>query len=137
MTQQKAELKVVCKEDCGNAPRKAQLRDFYIALARTNIKEVLNYLTDDIVWHLAGETTIKGKQAVAEFLKEMKDSPVSELKIDYIVTHGTDCAATGQATFADGRVVDFGDFYIFAGQAKHKKIKLIKSFIVETKPDSD
>lgn len=137
MTQQQTELKVICEEDCGNAPRKAQLRDFNIAFARANTEEILNYLTDNVVWHMAGKRTIEGKQAVAEFLKQMEDSPASELKIDYIVTHGTDCAATGQLTFPDGKVVDFGDFYIFAGHAKHKKIQLIKSFVVETKTESN
>ena len=133
MTQQNTELKVICEEDCGNAPRKAQLRDFNIALACVNIEEILNYLTDNIVWHMVGQRKIEGRQAVAEFLKQIEDFPACELKIDNILTHGTDCAATGQLTFPDGKVVDFGYFYIFAGHAKHKKIKLIKSFVVETK----
>lgn len=137
MTQQKPELKIICEDDCGNAPKKAQLRDFNIAFARANTEEVLDYLTEDVIWNMVGEKTLKGKQEVAEFLKQMEDSPASELKIDYLITHGTDCAATGQLTFPGGEVVDFCDVYIFAGHAKDTKIKWIKSYAVDLKPASE
>ena len=119
---------VICSDDCGNSPRKAQLRDFNIAFAHNNAEAVLEQLSDDIVWTMVGDRVIRGKEAVAQALAEMAgDQPAAELRIHHIITHGTDAALDGVISFDGGRRIAFCDVYVYSGHAKTARIKEMTS----------
>lgn len=63
MRDKRIKVKFVCKEDCGNSPKKLFLRNFNIAAAKVNLPYIKRSLTDDVVWHLsapAGQKNIFG-----------------------------------------------------------------------------
>ncbi len=43
-------IKVTCKEDYANAPKKLLLRDFNIAFGKGDVNNICSHLSDDIVW---------------------------------------------------------------------------------------
>ncbi len=124
--------KVICADDCGNAPRKALLRDFNIAFAKNNAEAVLEQLSDDIVWTMVGDRVIRGKENVATALQEMAaQGQATELRIDHIITHGTDAALDGVMSFEGGQRVAFCDVYVFSGHTKKARIKEMISYAKE------
>ncbi len=133
MTSRMTKVKFVCKEDCGNSPKKLFLRDFNIAAAKAKLSFIKRKLTEDIVWHLfepTGQKKITGRENV---IQEYKDNLVIvpvEFVIDTIVTHGYDGAVNGRIKAKNGTSYVFSDFYKF-NSAKGAKIKSITSYIIE------
>ena len=122
--------KVICSEDCGNAPKKALLKEVHIAFAEHDTAFILENVTDDIRWHIIGDKLIQGKSEVAAALETMKDEKVEELTINNIITHGKTAAVNGSTTLASGRTVAFCDVYGFDGHGKNAKIKEITSYVI-------
>ena len=117
--------------DCGNAPKKAFLRDFNVAFAQADIPILLAAVTDDFRWEMVGDKVISGKEAFATALEEMKQYTASELTIDTIITHGREAAVSGTMTMEDGKRFSFADIYTFRG-AKGDRIAALTSYVVET-----
>ena len=124
-------LKIDVQEDCGNAPKKAFIRDFNIAFVKGEIEALLDNLADDIEWHMIGDKTMSSKEEVKEFLAPMMSSKATELVIKHIVTHGNTAACDGTMSFEDGSKIAFCDFYTFTGHDKNAKIREITSYGVE------
>ncbi len=122
-------LSIHVTEDCGNAPRKIVIRDFNIAYARSDYDYVLEQLTDDVVWQMVGDRTIRGKQDVALMLQQTTDFAPSALHLTNIITHGRTAAANGILTLADSSL-SFCDVYIFNSAGKQGKIKEITSYVI-------
>lgn len=123
-------VKVICKDDCGNAPRKALLRDLQTAWVRGEMDVVVEHVRDDIVFDVVGHERIVGKEAFRAALAGMAGgTSATELHIHNIITHGWTAALNGTVTLADGRRFGFCDVYIFAGAAKTAKIKEITSYV--------
>ena len=123
--------KLTVTPDCGNAPKKAFLRDFNVAFARADIPTLLASVTDDFHWETVGEKRIAGKAAFAAALEEMKQHTAAELVIDKIITHGREAAVSGTMVMQDGRRFSFADIYSFRG-AKGDRIAALTSYVVET-----
>lgn len=124
-------MKVICKEDCGNAPRKLVLRDLQTAWARGEVDAVLEHVRDDIVFDVVGRERIVGKDAFrAELERRAGAGSVSELHIHNIITHGWTAALNATITLADGRRYAYCDVYIFAGAARTAPIKEITSYVL-------
>lgn len=124
--------RIICADDCGNAPRKALLRDFNVAFAHNDAEAVLEPLSDEIVWTMVGDRTIRGKDAVARALAEMAgEKPALELRIDHIITHGTDAALDGVISFEGSRRIAFCDVYVFSSHAKSARINEMTSYTRE------
>ncbi|MCC6457646.1 MAG: nuclear transport factor 2 family protein [Caldilineaceae bacterium] len=117
--------KVIFGEDCGNAPKRLQLRDFNIAYAKNDIEHILQNITDDVRWEIAGVKLVEGKDQVAEVMEQMKDTKTTELNIKNIITHGNVGAVDGITKLADGSSYAFCGVYRFSSHAKHAKIKEI------------
>lgn len=129
-------VKITCKEDCGNAPKKILLRDFNVAAAKGELSFIGESITEDIIWHLfepAGQKQITGKENV---LKEYKDNLVLvpvEFIIETILTHGNAGAVNGMIKAKDGKSYVFSDVYKFTSHAKSVKVKEMTSYIIERK----
>ena len=123
--------KLTATPDCGNAPKKAFLRDFNVAFARADIPALLAAVTDDFAWDMVGDKRVTGKAAFAAALDEMKQHTAAELVIDKIITHGREAAVSGTMVMQDGRRFSFADIYTFRG-AKGDMIYALVSYVVET-----
>lgn len=124
-------LKVFCKEDCGNAPRKQVLKSFNIAFASGNVEAVLDAVSDDIVWERVGDCTIRGKHAFADALNRYSNQAADELRLLTIITHGNEASANGILKFNGQYTWAFCDVYRFAGFTKTAKIKQITSYAIQ------
>ena len=123
-------MKLTVTPDCGNAPKKAFLRDFNMAFARADIPALLAAVTDDFRWEMVGDKVISGKEAFANALESMKQHTARELVLDAIITHGREAAVAGTMVMADGKRFRFADIYTFRG-AKGDKIAALTSYVVE------
>ena len=119
------------KDDCGNAPRKAFLRDFNIAFAKGDTDYLIQNVTDDVEWHRVGDRHIRGIDEFGAALHGMTGELPSEFTIETIITHGTDCAVDGTLRFPSGETYAFCDVYIFSGHSKNAKIKRITSYVIK------
>ncbi|WP_299092340.1 nuclear transport factor 2 family protein [uncultured Metabacillus sp.] len=124
-------INVVCPEDCGNAPKKVVLKEFIIALAKKDISFILENVSDDILWNKIGCEKIEGKDHFAEALQQINDSPVWEIQISNIITHGRSGAVNGTLLLEDNRKLEFCDVYMFTSAGKNSKIKEMTSYVIE------
>ena len=128
-SREKVPLSVVeAPEDCGNAPRKMVIRDLLVALAERDPAAVVPFLRDNIRWEIVGATELIGLDAVGDWLRQQ--SPVEELHIATVITHGTDCGAEGQLVHPDGTTTRFNHVVLFAGHAKTAKVKEVRSYLI-------
>ncbi len=123
--------KIICEEDCGNAPKGIQIRDFNIAFAKGEWEEMLQQLTDTIHWNYVGDRVLDGMEAVADDLRNKAQQPKSEMTILTIMTHGKVGGANGIVTLNNGKQYHFSHIYKFSSAAKNAKIKEITSYVLE------
>jgi hypothetical protein len=121
-------LKIICREDCGNAPKKALLKEFRIALARGDLRTALSFVAEDVVCDVIGHRRTQGKDDFAAYAEALKSDPAKELVIDNIITHGPTGALNGRLTTAGGAVRAFCDIYVFNGASAKAKIKEIAAY---------
>ncbi|WP_187768019.1 nuclear transport factor 2 family protein [Paenibacillus sp. PL91] len=126
------ELKVICAEDCGNAPKKKLIKEFNIAFANYDIGFISENISGEICWNLVGEQlVIQGKDVLAATLEQMKNKKIIELQITSIITHGNTGAANGVIKYENAKTFAFCNVYIFSSAAKNAKIKDITSYVIE------
>jgi limonene-1,2-epoxide hydrolase len=119
--------RIICEEDCGKSPRKLLLKDFNSALARGNEAAVPKRLTNDIVREWVGAAPVRGREAVARLLRQMKDEARQELVIQNIITHGNAGSVNGTLRLTDGRSYGFCHVFQLSG-AKGARIQRITSY---------
>ena len=122
--------KIVCEEDCGNAPKRIQIRDLNIAFAKGESDAVLEELTDNVIWEYVGDRRLEGKEAVADALQKEERTPKAEMVIFTIMTHGNVGGANGTITLKNGKTYSFSHVYKFSSAAKNAKIKEILSYVI-------
>lgn len=125
---------IVCQEDCGNAPKKLQIRDFNVAVAEGNAAAIEQHLSEDAIWHLyepGNQQHLEGRKAVLTEHVDNRTIAPREVLIEHILTHGKAGSANGIITSQDENVYVFCDVYIFTSHAKSAKIKEITSYIIE------
>lgn len=124
-------VRIIAGDDCGNAPKKLQIRDFNIAFANGDVDALLQSVTEEICWNRVGEGMVEGKAAFERALQQMSQAEVTELVIEEIITHGNVGAANGLLRFADGKACAFCDVYRFSSHSKNAKIKTVTSYVIE------
>lgn len=128
-TNEDASLLVIdVPERCGNAPRKAVIRDFTIALAARSIDDVAEQVTSNVEWILNGEQVLHGHDEVTEWIASQPHA--RGIKIHSVMTHGTECGVDGVITLADRSTVHFSHVMHFTGGAKSAKIKAVRSYLL-------
>lgn len=131
------EVKIHVQADCGNSPRKAQIRDVTIAYAQGDSDQVIAQVADTIRWHLVGDKLSEGKPAFTETLKTMQGVQATELWIDHIITHGKSGAVNGRVHLADQRTFAFCDIVTFTSHGKNALIKTMTSYVIEVNDKTD
>lgn len=125
--------KITVQTDCGNAPKKAFIRDFEVAFPRKSREVILDSIADDIHWEMIGDQVIDGKAEVIKMIDTMLDGSYKELTIETIITHGDTGSANGMMVFEDGSTFGFSDVFKFSSNGKDAKIKKLQSYLVEIK----
>jgi hypothetical protein len=126
-------VKIICKEDCGNAPKKLLLKELTSAFATGTAQRVLlPQLAEDVTWEIVGAEPIQGKDAVARMLAEAAKSgyQATQLEIENIITHDNAGSVNGRITMTDGRQYAFCDVYVWNGGSAKSAIKKITSFSI-------
>jgi hypothetical protein len=127
-------VKIICKEDCGNAPKKLLLKELTSAFANGTAQRVLlPRLADDVIWEMTGTELIKGKDAIGRMLADAAKSgnKASQLEIENIITHGNAGSVNGHILMVDGKLYAFCDVYVWSGASAKSAIKKITSFNAE------
>ena len=106
------------------------------AFARNDMESFLNLCTEDLQWTMVGETTVKGKRAIREWMKSM-DPGTPVIKVDQIAVEGDYAFCCGSLRMKDneGREApyEFCDVYRFQGD----RIAALKAFLIKTDQPSD
>lgn len=110
------------------------LEEFNEAFATGDTAHILESVTDDITWKIAGEEPVYGKEEVERLLHNMKAQGERDVKVERLFIHGRDAAANGTVTVTGEEdtetVYEFCDVYTFH-QYKGGKIRKLTSYMVE------
>lgn len=128
---QNSDLKIICADDCKNAPKKILLKEFHIALAKNDIDLIPDNLTIDVYWNIIGEKLIQGKEDFTEYLYHMQKHKVIEIQMKNIITHGRTGAVNGLLRLENKKSFAFSNIFNFSNASKHSKIKEITSYVIE------
>ncbi|WP_461177992.1 nuclear transport factor 2 family protein [Virgibacillus ainsalahensis] len=124
-------IKIICREDCGNSPRKKLLQEFNIAFVKNDTDFIINHIADDINWNMIGDKMIHGNKQFNDMMKQMEDRKINEIHIKNIITHGKTAAVNGSLDVEGMGNYDFCDIYNFSSAGKNSKIKEITSYIIK------
>jgi len=126
----KGMAKIEIQPDCGNAPRKAFLKDLHIAIANGDLGYLVSIIPEGITWDIVGQQQINGKEGYLTEITRYKLWNVKELIIDTMITHGPDASVSGHITTADNEQFAFSEIYRFKG-AGGKTLKSVTTFVIE------
>ena len=101
------------------------------SFAEGGIEEFLSFCADDLVWTMVGNKTVKGKDAIREWMASMNMEP-PKFTVDNIIAEGDFVITHGDMTMKekDGKSVAYAycDIYRFTDG----KIAELTSFVVKT-----
>ncbi len=120
--------KVNASANCGNSPKNLFLQNLTIAFATGDRAYLLESVTGDIRWNIAGQRIILGKDAFSTALAEMRQA--AEITIQHVVSHGKAGAVNGTRVLENGKTYAFCDVYEFSS-AKAASVKEITSYVIE------
>jgi len=110
------------------------LRKFNLAFARKDMDFVQKNITEDIIWVIAGDKIVKGKENFIEQVTSMHEGKGFELTIDNVITHGSTAAVDGimRKTIEEGENLSwaFCDIYSMSG-FRNPKINKITSYVIK------
>lgn len=126
--------KIIASIDCGNSPRKEFLKDFTIALAKGDLGFVVEAVAEDIQWEIVGRRICTNKEQLLRIIQQQQFWRVRELRVETVVTHGTDASVSGRVITTEGKPFAFCHVVKFKG-FKGVVIKNLQTFIIEVKDD--
>lgn len=121
------DLEVTVDADCGNAPRKAQVRDWLIALAEADVETVCSELAGDVRWDVVGSRVYAGVDEVRRRVQQFAADRGSRLFIRHLLSHGKQVCAEGATS-----TQRFVHVITYTGHGKTAKIAEIVSYFGAT-----
>ena len=118
--------------------RKETVQRINEAFAENNLEKVLSFCTDDLVWTMVGDTTVRGKDSIREWMASMNPQP-PQILVHQIVADADVVIARGDMTMAErkngpGIPYSWCDIYRFEGD----KVAELTAFVIRTdKRDQD
>lgn len=114
------------------ANRKDIVQRINEGFAENNLEKVLSFCTDDITWTMVGDTTVRGKEPIRQWMASMDPQP-PQLRIQQIIAEGDSVVARGDMMMQerkDGPSIPytFCDIYRFAGD----KVVELTAFVIRT-----
>ena len=104
------------------------------AVAQGDYEGFLSHCTEDVEWNFIGEGTLKGKEAVRQYMKATYIAPPS-FRVDDLIAEGDLVTAVGDIDLADesGKLVSFA--YCDVWRIRDGKLAELRAFVVETRVD--
>ncbi len=109
---------------------KAILEEANAHVAEGNNEGFLAFCDDDTVWTFVGDRTLKGKEAVRQYMaKTYKEPP--KFKIDNLIAEGHFVTALGEITLKDedGKETDYS--YCDVWRFRDGKMVELKAFVIK------
>jgi uncharacterized protein (TIGR02246 family) len=116
-----------------SADRKAIIQHINAAFAENDLEKVLSFCTDDFIWTMVGDSAVKGKDAIRQWMASMDVEPPQELRIEQVIAEG-DTVITRGDMMVKGRKEPaphsyaFCDVYRFTGD----KVAELMAFVIKT-----
>lgn len=114
------------------ANRKEIVQQINNGFAENNLEKVLSFCTDDFVWTMVGDTTVKGKDPIRKWMASMNPEP-PQFTIQDVVAEGDVVMTRGDMTMKekkDGAPLPYAfcDIYRFVGD----KVGELTAFVIRT-----
>ena len=101
------------------------------AFAEGSVEGFLSFCADDVAWTMVGDKTVKGKDAIRQWMASMDMEP-PQFTVANVIAEGDFVTARGDMTMKDkdGKVVPYAycDIYRFRGD----KIVELSAFVINT-----
>lgn len=109
---------------------KAILEQANTAITKGDYEGFLSYCTDDTVWTFVGDMTLKGKQAVREYMATVYTEP-PKFMVKTMIAEGEFVTAIGQISMKndEGKNVDYS--YCDVWKFRDRKLHELKAFVIE------
>lgn len=110
---------------------KAILEEANAAIAEGNTEEFLSFCADDTEWTYVGDKTLKGKEAVRQYMATAYLEP-PKFTVAYLIAEGDFVTALGDITMKDedGKAAHYSycDIWRFCGG----KMVELRAFVIKT-----
>jgi len=101
------------------------------AFAEGSTEGFLSFCADDVQWTMVGDKTVKGKEAIRQWMTSMPSEP-PKFTVANVIAEGDFVTAFGDITMKDkdGKTVPYSycDIYRFRGD----KIVELRAFVIKT-----
>ncbi|QJB32546.1 nuclear transport factor 2 family protein [Chitinophaga oryzae] len=110
---------------------KAILEKANAAITNGDNEGFLAYCTDDTEWVFVGDRTLRGKEAVRQYMSEVYTVP-PVFHVDHLIAEGEFVTAVGNISLKDnnGKTVHYA--YCDVWRFRDGKMAELKAFVVET-----
>lgn len=114
-----------------SANNKAVLESANAAVTSGDNEGFLSFCTDDTLWTFVGERTLRGKEAVRQWMTATYKQP-PKLKVDHLIAEGDFVTALGEVTTtdADGKATRYA--YCDVWRFRDGKMAELRAFVIET-----
>lgn len=115
-----------------NLSNKSILEKANCAVTQGDNEGFLSYCTDDTIWTFVGEQTLKGKEAVRQYMKKAYIEP-PKFMVENLIAEGDFVSAIGKISMKDesGNTVNYS--YCDVWRFKDGKMAELKAFVIEDK----
>jgi uncharacterized protein len=114
------------------ADRKAIVEKINAGFAENNLERVLSFCTEDFIWTMVGDSTVKGKDAIRKWLASMDPEP-PQFTIQQVVAEGDVVVTRGDMMMktqheTEAHSYSFCDIYRFHGD----RVAELTAFVIKT-----
>lgn len=106
---------------------KATLEKANLAITQGEYENFLAHCTDDTVWTFVGDRTLKGKEAVRQYMAEVYTEP-PKFSVSNLIAEGDYVTALGEITM-DGTHYSYCDVWRF----RDGKMAELKAFVIPSR----
>lgn len=114
-----------------NLDNKATLEKANAAITEGDNEGFLSFCTDDTEWTFIGDKTLRGKEAVRQYMVTAYQEP-PKFRVEELIAEGEFVTALGQISMKDenGKTVDYS--YCDVWRFRDGKMAELKAFVIET-----
>ncbi|WP_439624736.1 nuclear transport factor 2 family protein [Gemmata sp.] len=112
---------------------KAVLEAANAAVTRGDYEGFLSFCTDDTLWVFVGDQTLRGKEAVRQWMAVSYRQGPPKLTVDHMIAEGDYVTAVGGVTTRDAGGTATHYSYCDVWRFRGSKLAELRAFVVETK----
>ena len=101
------------------------------AFAENDIEGFLSYCADNVKWAMVGDRTVRGKDAIREWMASMDGEP-PRFTVDAVIAEGDRVASHGDMTMTDQGGTDVSYSYCDVYRFQGGKIIELTAFVIES-----